>query len=317
MPSGTIQKRPDVSAKANAVSSKLSACDNIEPLSGEWLNAGQAINELDNLDQLKADIARAKQKCMDQLNTGDGCPPENPDTDEDGVCDSDDPCPKDKPDDKDGDGVCTSDDPCPDDNPDDPDGDGVCTSDDPCPENNPDDKDGDGVCDSDDVCPGKNDKIDADGDGIPDCKKKPADDDFKCVGANKIRNPEGKCVCELGYPDDGKGNCVDPMDKPYEEHVKTVSEGQEERGEEIKEEPIRASEEEPIKRTHGRVNRNIEEALPPAVKPPKHEPEPNHLNSRNRQNRSRNHLNSRNRQNLSRNHRNRLNLIHLHDDRGR
>ena len=36
-----------------------------------------------------------------------------PDTDSDGVCDSEDPCPLDRPDDTDSDGLCDSDDPCP------------------------------------------------------------------------------------------------------------------------------------------------------------------------------------------------------------
>jgi len=55
--------------------------------------------------------------------------------------------------DSDGDGICDSNDPCPFDNPDDTDGDGVCDSNDPCPFDNPDDTDGDGVCDSNDNCP--------------------------------------------------------------------------------------------------------------------------------------------------------------------
>jgi len=50
--------------------------------------------------------------------------------------------------DKDKDGVCNSDDPCPLDNPDDTDTDGVCDSDDPCPLDNPDDANSDGVCDT-------------------------------------------------------------------------------------------------------------------------------------------------------------------------
>ncbi|MEH6516720.1 MAG: thrombospondin type 3 repeat-containing protein [Halioglobus sp.] len=50
--------------------------------------------------------------------------------------------------DKDRDGVCNSDDVCPLDNPDDTDNDGVCDSEDPCPLDRPDDANGDGVCDT-------------------------------------------------------------------------------------------------------------------------------------------------------------------------
>lgn len=39
----------------------------------------------------------------------------------------------------------------------DTDGDGVCDAEDPCPLDNPNDMDGDGVCDSDDICPGCDD----------------------------------------------------------------------------------------------------------------------------------------------------------------
>ena len=68
------------------------------------------------------------------------------DSDEDGVCDTDDVCPGfDDTVDSDGDGI--------------PDG---CDEDE-CP-----DSDGDGVCDTDDICPGFDDTIDSDGDGIPD-----------------------------------------------------------------------------------------------------------------------------------------------------
>ena len=50
----------------------------------------------------------------------------------------------------------------------DSDGDGVCDTDDPCPLDFNDDSDGDGICDSDDVCPGYDDSIDNDGDGVAD-----------------------------------------------------------------------------------------------------------------------------------------------------
>jgi hypothetical protein len=108
---------------------------------------------------------------------------DNPDdTDGDGVCDSDDPCPLDNPDDTDGDGVCDSDDPCPLDNPDDTDGDGICDSNDGCPTDPnktapgacgcgtpDDDSDGDTVPDCNDQCPGADDTVDADQNGTPDC----------------------------------------------------------------------------------------------------------------------------------------------------
>ena len=68
----------------------------------------------------------------------------NDDSDGDGSCDSDDPCPNDPNDDEDGDGVCGDVDPCPVDANDDSDGDGSCDSDDPCPNDANDDEDGDG-----------------------------------------------------------------------------------------------------------------------------------------------------------------------------
>ncbi|MCB9684209.1 MAG: hypothetical protein H6738_00335 [Alphaproteobacteria bacterium] len=50
-------------------------------------------------------------------------------------------------------------------------------SDDPCPMDAPDDTDGDTVCDSVDACEGSDDRVDTDGDGVPDgCDDCPLDD---------------------------------------------------------------------------------------------------------------------------------------------
>jgi hypothetical protein len=59
------------------------------------------------------------------------------------------------------DGVC-------DPHPLDTDADGVCDLDDPCPLDDPDDADADGVCASDDICEGYDDSIDADADTVPE-----------------------------------------------------------------------------------------------------------------------------------------------------
>ena len=71
-------------------------------------------------------------------------------------------------------GPCT----CADNDDVDSDGDGVCDKQDPCPQDasitkdegcgcDDQDSDGDGVCDGEDKCPGEDDKMDSDGDGIP------------------------------------------------------------------------------------------------------------------------------------------------------
>ena len=71
--------------------------------------------------------------------------------------------------DADGDGVCDGEDECFGVGGD-TDGDGTCDDLDPCPIDPADDSDGDGTCDSDDLCPGGDDRLDDDGDGIPnDC----------------------------------------------------------------------------------------------------------------------------------------------------
>ena len=51
----------------------------------------------------------------------------------------------------------------------DSDHDGVGDACDPCPLDPLNDSDGDGICDSADQCPGADDRIDRNGDGIPDC----------------------------------------------------------------------------------------------------------------------------------------------------
>jgi len=81
------------------------------------------------------------------VTQAEDCPDENcEDSDEDGVCDTDDICPDfDDTIDSDGDGI--------------PDG---------CDDDECIDSDGDSVCDTSDICPGHDDTIDTDGDGIPD-----------------------------------------------------------------------------------------------------------------------------------------------------
>jgi hypothetical protein len=71
----------------------------------------------------------------------------------------------------------------------DTDGDGVCDSADPCPLDRPDDTDGDGVCDTDDVCPGGDDGEDVDGDGAPDaCDDCPIDGPLAAPIATSVTN---------------------------------------------------------------------------------------------------------------------------------
>lgn len=122
-----------------------------------------------------------------QCDANDPCPMDNPDdTDRDGMCDSDDPCPDDDTNDRDGDGVCNEDDPCPDDADNDADGDGLCAGDDPCPEDFGNDLDGDGVCESDDPCPDDS-PDDSDGDGV-------CDSDDPCPG-DAPDDPDGDGLC--------------------------------------------------------------------------------------------------------------------------
>lgn len=94
----------------------------------------------------------------------------DPDSDFDGICDANDPCPNSYSDDSDNDGVCDNIDICLgfNDNFDD-DGDGVPNGCDQCPGfNDAIDSDGDSVIDGCDVCPGGDDFVDSDMDNIPD-----------------------------------------------------------------------------------------------------------------------------------------------------
>ena len=163
-----------------------------------------------------------------------GCP----DFDGDGVCDPDDPCPLDAPDDSDIDGVCDSDDVCPgqNDNLDsdgdgvpngcdlcpgghdilDSDGDGTVDGCDLCPFDNPDDSDDDGVCDSEDRCPGEDDTLDQDQDEVPDaCDICPGGDDTLDTDGDGV--PDDCDLCPL-FPfeedrdGDGHWTCEDCQD---------------------------------------------------------------------------------------------------------
>ncbi len=98
------------------------------------------------------------------------CQPNDPDTDGDGICDSNDICPNTPNDDSDYDGVCDDIDICVgfDDNFD-TDGDGIPNGCDICAgSNDNNDSDNDGVPNGCDVCPGNDDFLDSDNDGIPD-----------------------------------------------------------------------------------------------------------------------------------------------------
>ena len=134
----------------------------------------------------------------DVCNGGD----DNVDTDGDGNPDFCDPCPNDFNDDTDGDGICDSDDLCEgsDDNVD-TDGDGNPDGCDPCPNDFNDDTDGDGICDSEDICEGGDDSVDSDGDGTPDfCDGCPGDSG---------NDSDGDGVCDDADICDGGDDTVD------------------------------------------------------------------------------------------------------------
>ena len=167
------------------------ACDNCPGVTnaGQFDSDGDGVgNRCDNclfdanVDQSDGDADGVGDAC-------DNCPaianPDQSDGDGDGsgnVCDN---CPANANVDQadvDGDGVGDVCDDCPVDNPDDSDGDGVCDSNDACPADPaktspgqcgcgvPDiDSDADSVFDCNDQCPGQDDRVDSDGDGIPDC----------------------------------------------------------------------------------------------------------------------------------------------------
>ncbi len=97
------------------------------------------------------------------------CMPSDPDTDGDGVCDANDPCPNSPNDDYDNDGICDDLDICLgfDDNYD-TDSDGMPNGCDICfGFDDSIDTDGDGVPNGCDVCEGSDDSLDFDGDGLP------------------------------------------------------------------------------------------------------------------------------------------------------
>jgi hypothetical protein len=130
------------------------------------------------------------------------------DSDGDGVMDFEDQCEGDDlAGDTDLDLLCDDLDPCPVDALDDQDGDGVCDVDDPCPLDPRDDSDEDEVCDGEDVCPGEDDRVDDDGDGVPDCLQPdeaapsgtgggPGTD--RAPGSLRVATPVAGCGCGGG-----------------------------------------------------------------------------------------------------------------------
>lgn len=97
------------------------------------------------------------------------CTPSDPDIDNDGICDANDPCPNSINNDSDNDGICDNLDICIGfDDAIDSDNDGIPNGCDQCAGGNDLlDSDGDGVPNGCDQCPGHDDYIDYDGDGIP------------------------------------------------------------------------------------------------------------------------------------------------------
>jgi MYXO-CTERM domain-containing protein len=94
------------------------------------------------------------------------------------------------PGDSDDDGICDSDDACVgDDLSSDSDGDGVCDDSDECPLDNPDDVDDDGICDSEDFCRGDNSTGDDDEDGV--CND--LDHDPALIEASAFTGVGGSC----------------------------------------------------------------------------------------------------------------------------
>ena len=175
-------------------------------------------------------------------NDGDGIVNElDPDDDNDGCLDINDPNPfvastdqdgdgvvedcdiclgDDATGDSDGDGVCDDLDTCIGDDSIDTDGDLIPDACDVCPLDNPDDSDGDGICDSNDICPGGDDLADADGDAIPDgCDV--------CLGNDASGDSDGDGICDdldicaagddlVDTDADGVPNACDvcPLDNP-------------------------------------------------------------------------------------------------------
>ena len=76
----------------------------------------------------------------------------------------------------------------------DTDGDGLCDSNDPCPNSYTDDLDHDGVCDDLDICLGFDDNIDSDGDGVPNgCDICPAGNDLADSDSDGVPNACDQC----------------------------------------------------------------------------------------------------------------------------
>jgi len=98
-----------------------------------------------------------------------GCGVSDADSDGDGVADCNDRCPGSPDVDSDGDGVLDCNDRCPGAPDVDSDGDGVLDCEDQCPGSPDVDSDLDSVPDCLDQCPGEDDRIDDNGNGIPDC----------------------------------------------------------------------------------------------------------------------------------------------------
>jgi len=133
------------------------------------------------------------------------CPDDDPDSDGDGICDSDDACEgEDDLRDADGDRVPDGCDDCPLDPDNDADDDGVCGDVDLCAGGDDAlDEDEDTTPDDCDVCPGADDSRDADDDDIPDdcdCDASSVcDENALCVEVE-----EGvECSCPDGYTGDG------------------------------------------------------------------------------------------------------------------
>jgi hypothetical protein len=144
-------------------------------------------------------------------DSDDTCPgfDDNVDADADGIADGCDACPADFYGDSDGDGSCDSDDPCFLDAQDDIDQDGICADQDICPLDSENDADQDGVCGDQDVCP-YDVANDADGDGI--CGNLDA-----CPGGDDNADSDGDgtadfcdiCPLDAANDADADGLCAD------------------------------------------------------------------------------------------------------------
>lgn len=95
----------------------------------------------------------------------------------------------------------------------DSDGDGICDSNDPCPNSVNNDSDNDGICDDIDICIGFDDTLDLDNDGIPNgCDMCPAGDDSLDSDGDGIANACDQCPGNddsLDFDNDGIPNACD------------------------------------------------------------------------------------------------------------